>query len=122
MKQTTKEIFAINLITQRTIQEAAVKSGISLSTAYKVRKDVDFQSILQTTKNAMFAEAMHKSQGLVLEALETLKEIMCNKNSTDSSRVAAAKTIIEMGADNFVKENILNRIKKLEEETERGEI
>ncbi len=114
MAKLNKEKVAMNLLTCSTLKEAAEKSAISEATLYRLRKDEVFQNILQTFKNDMFNDAMQKSQGYCLESLEVLRTIMNNPAATDSSRVAAARSILDMGISMYENENIVQRLAELE--------
>lgn len=63
MARINKELVAMNLLTCPTSKEAAEKSGISVPTLYRLKKDTAFQSVLQKVKDNIFGETMHKAQG-----------------------------------------------------------
>lgn len=73
MARINKELVAMNLLTCPTSKEAAEKSGISVPTLYRLKKDTAFQSVLQKVKDNIFGETMHKAQGYCLESLANLK-------------------------------------------------
>ena len=75
MTRSNKELIALNLLTYPTSKEAAEKSGVSITTIYRLKKDKDFQEILQKVKNSIFQETMQKAQGYCLESLEVLREV-----------------------------------------------
>lgn len=68
MARINKELVAMNLLTCPTSKEAAEKSGISVPTLYRLKKDTAFQSVLQKVKDNIFGETMHKAQGYCLES------------------------------------------------------
>ena len=115
MSKINRERIAINLLTSPTIKEAAEKSGVSVTTVYRLKKEPEFQAILKVVKNDIFHEAMNKAQGYCLESLETLRSIMADDAATDSSRVSAARTLLELGVTMYEDENIIQRLKELEE-------
>ena len=49
-----------------------------------------------------------------MDSLETLKNIMIDEEATDSSRVSAARCILELGLTMYEDENIIQRLKELE--------
>lgn len=114
MARINKELVALNLLTYPTNKEAAEKSGVSITTLYRLKKDSNFQEVLQTVKNNIFQEAMQKAQGYCLESLEVLREVMNDKAATDSSRVSAARTILELGVTLHEDENIIQRLVDME--------
>lgn len=114
MAKLNKEKVAVNLLTCSTLKEAAEKSGISEATLYRLRKNEAFQDVLKAVKNEIFNDAMQKAQGYTLESLEVLRKVMNDDGATDSSRVSAARTILEMGVTMFEDENIIQRLAELE--------
>ena len=114
MAKLNRENIAFNLLTCKTLNEAAEKSGVSLSTLYRLRKQPSFQKIVNRIKDELFKEAMQKAQGYCLESLEVLRIIMNDEVATDSSRVSAARTILELGSIMYEQENIIEKLKDLE--------
>lgn len=121
MNNDTKEAFALNLILCRTVKEAAQKSGISISTANRIRKQEAFQSCLSDLKAKMFTDTMRRAQALSMDALDALQDIMNDRACTDSSRVAAARFILEFGMEACTKEQIIDEIQRLKEAVGGGE-
>lgn len=114
MARINKELVAVNLLTCATNKEAAEKSGVSITTLYRLKKDQDFQTVLQDVKNNIFQETMQKAQGYCLESLEVLRTVMNDKAATDSSRVSAARTILELGVTLHEDESIIQRLAEME--------
>lgn len=97
MAKLNKENIAVHVLTSPTYAEAANRSGVSLATLKRLRKDPDFQAVLEQAKKAMFDETMSKAQGYCLEMLEVLRAIATDNVATDASRVSAAKTVLDLG-------------------------
>ena len=114
MARINKEQVALNLLTCPTNKEAAEKSGVSITTLYRMKKDSDFQDILQKVKNSIFQETMQKAQGYCMESLEVLREVAKDTAATDSARVSAARTILELGVTLHEDENIIQRLAEME--------
>ena len=122
MGKLNKEKIATNLLMCPTYEEAAEKSGVSKSTLYRLRKkDAEFQEVLQSVKKDMFQDAMRKAQAYSMQSLETLKQIMDDQSATDSSRVSAARTILELGLNCAEQELILEKIDALERRLEQDD-
>ncbi len=121
MTQDTKEAFAMNLILCRTVKEAANKTGISQSTATRLRKQEAFQKVLSALKDRMYADTMKRAQALSVDALDTLKNIMQDRECTDSSRVAAARYLLELGMESYTKEKIIDEIESLKRAVASGD-
>ena len=114
MAKLNRENIAVCILTTSTYEEAAEKSGVSKSTLYRLRKDPDFQNIINQVKNNMFQDTLKKAQAYSMESLETLRTVMNDANATDSSRVSAARTILELGLNSAEHELIVNKIEELE--------
>ena len=121
MTNDTKEAFALNLILCRTVKEAAQKTGISQSTATRLRKQEGFQKYLSGLKERIYSDTMKRAQALSMDALDTLKGIMQDKKCTDSSRVAAARFLLELGMEAYTKEKIVDEIESLKQALKEGD-
>lgn len=113
-KSENYENVALAILTTSTFDEASKKAGVSVATIGRYRKDTEFQKVLNKIKEQLFNESMQKAQGYCLESLEVLKAIMNDKMATDSSRVSAARTILELGISINDKKCIIEKIEKLE--------
>lgn len=109
-----KEVIAMNLLTSGSYQEAADKSAISINTLSRLRKDPEFQQVVQKVKKEMFQETMNKAQAASVKALEVLHTIMNDTGATDSSRVSAARTVLELGINCVEQEEIITKLEQLE--------
>lgn len=114
MAKLNRENIAIHILTCSTYEEAAEKARVSKSTIYRLRKEPEFQEVINQVKNSMFRDTMHKAQGYCMESLEVLRSIMVDPAATDSSRVSAARTILELGINADERENIIQKIAELE--------
>jgi hypothetical protein len=114
MARLNREAIAVHVLTCSTYAEAAKAAGISYSSLYRLRQTPEFQEILRQVKNQMYSEAFTKSQGYALNAIETLRDIMNNPRATDSARVSAARTLLEMSLNASEQEMVLDRIAELE--------
>ena len=103
-----------HLLTSPTYAEAARRANVSESTLLRLRKKSEFQEVLNALKKEMFSEAMQKAQSYFKEMLEVLRTIALNEQATDSSRVSAAKGILEMGIQLRNMEEIEAKILALE--------
>lgn len=114
MAKLNRQEIAINILTCGSYKECAEKSNISIRGLTKLRKDPAFIELVKQTKKEMFAEAMSKAQAASGKAIDVLKEIMKDGKATDSSRVAAARTIIEIGTTRMEQEEILDKLDEIE--------
>ncbi|MCI3029767.1 hypothetical protein LMF32_12000 [Desemzia sp. C1] len=114
MAKLNKDEIAMNLLTSRTINEAADRSSVSTSTLYRLRKQASFQKILTRVKDELFQETMKKAQSYALDSLEVLREVAVDEDANDSSRVSAARTIIDIGLAANEQEHIIHKLDDLE--------
>lgn len=114
MAKLNRENIAMCILTTSTYEDAAKKAGVSKSTLYRLRNDKEFQDIINQVKNSMFQDTMKKAQAYSMESLEVLRTIMNDCAATDSSRVSAARTILELGLNSAEQEMILSKIEELE--------
>lgn len=121
MTNDTKEAFALNLILCRTVKEAAQKAGISQSTATRLRKQEGFQKYLSGLKERIYSDTMKRVQVLSMDALDALKDIMQDNKCSDSSRVAAARFLLELGMEAYTKEKIVEEIESLKQMLKGGD-
>lgn len=121
MTKDAQKTFALNLILCRTVKEAAEKSGISQKTATRLRKQEAFQKYLSDVKEQLYSDTMKRAQALSMDALDTLKAIMNDRSCTDSSRVAAARFLLELGMESYTKERIIVEIQNLKQVLKEGD-
>lgn len=114
MAKVNIENVAFHLLTSPTYIEAAARAGISESTLLRLRKKPDFQELVDSMKRDMFSETMQKAQTYSKEMLEVLREIALDGKATDSSRVSAAKGILELGVQLRNMEEIEAKIVELQ--------
>jgi benzoyl-CoA reductase/2-hydroxyglutaryl-CoA dehydratase subunit BcrC/BadD/HgdB len=114
MAKLDMEEVAIVLFTARSIKEAAEKAGVSISTLYRLRKKEEFKTVYNKIKKEAFSDAMQRAQSYCSESLEVLRAVMHNPTALDSSRVSAARTVLDLGLVMFENENIIEKLNELE--------
>lgn len=110
----------VSLLNCRTVSEAATQSGVNESTIWRWMREQAFQEALQEAKNRIVAQAIIQLQQATGEAVATLRSIATDNEAPASSRVSAAKTVLDFAIRALKMEDIENRIKALEEETKGG--
>lgn len=113
------ESLLVALLNCADIQTAAKQAGISETTAYRWLKQDDFQELYRQAKREAVAQAVSRLQQKSSAAVEVLTEVAEDKEAPASSRVSAAKTIIEMALKAVELEDIVKRIEQLEEMAEK---
>ena len=112
-RKQTKAIIA--LLDHRTVGEAAEAVGVGQSTLFRWMQDEKFQRYFRDAKKRVVDQSISRIQQVSGQAVETLRKIMTDDNMPASSRVACAKTILDMSIKAIELENLEVRVKSLEE-------
>jgi AcrR family transcriptional regulator len=110
------------LITCRTSEEAAAAAGISEATLWRWFQTEDFREAYKEVRLQAVRQAIGQVQSASAEAVETLRAIMADTGATSSSRVSAAKTVLEMALKGVELEELETRIAALEEQLKSKEM
>jgi hypothetical protein len=108
------ELFLSALLTQPTIAKAAATAGISEATAGRWLKQPEFQRQYRESKRALVEHATTLIQGLATTAVGTLGTIMTDRDAPANSRVAAARTILELSLRGVELDDVLTRLAAME--------
>ncbi|MGD0620911.1 MAG: hypothetical protein ABSA82_00345 [Thermacetogeniaceae bacterium] len=103
------------LLEQPTIKEAAVFCGVGEVTLWRWMQQPDFQECYRAAKRQVVEQSITRLLQVTGEAVSTLREIMLDKEAPTSSRVSAAKTILETAIKSVEIEDILTRLEALEQ-------
>lgn len=104
----------LGLLTQPTIQEAANFAGISDVTLWRWMQDEEFSNRYKQAKHMAFNQAIGRLQQASTIAVDTLQSVMQDGTAPPSSRVSAAKTVLELSHKSFEIEELANKIAELE--------
>lgn len=110
----------VSLLNCRTIQKAATQAGVNQSTLWRWLKEQAFSEALQEAKHRTVAQAIIQLQQATGEAVETLRDIITDKEAPSSSRVSASKTVLDFAVKALKMEDIEQRLKVLEERAGEG--
>lgn len=102
------------LLTAPTIATAAAAVGISEQTLWRWLQDPDFKERYREAKREAVAQAVARLQQVSSQAVETLWVIMTDDEAKDSTRVTAAKAVLEMAIKGIELEDLAARIDALE--------
>jgi hypothetical protein len=94
---------ALAVLTSSTLREAAEALEISEATLYRIRQEEPFKAAMEAATSAIFAGAVSKMQAYAIDAVEMLHGIMNNVNAKDSSRVSAARALLESATKAYEK-------------------
>jgi len=110
-----QELAIAALLSEPTIAAAAEKVGIGEATLWRWLQREDFQADYQRARREAVAQAIAGIQQASSEAVKTLRRIMVDSGAPASSRVWAAKTVLELALKGAEVEDIEKRVTVLEE-------
>lgn len=107
------------LLTASTVQEAAKEANISYSTLRRwLASDADFRREYNGELQSIIESAAVRARQGMGEAVETLREIVTDREAAQNTRVAAARTILESGGRLIEMQTIEARLSALEAQME----
>jgi hypothetical protein len=114
-KKDQKRELAINaLLSASSLREAAKEAGIAEATLHRWLKDEAFQTAYRAAKREVVNHAICRLQRSSGQAVKTLEDVMKDGGSPATSRVSAAKIILEMALKGVEVEDLEKRITDLE--------
>ncbi len=108
------------LLNEPTYGQAAKVAGVGETTLYRWLKDEDFNKDFKEARKKAFSQSITHLQQATTTAVLTLKDVMENDEAPPSSRVTAARTVIEMAYKAYEYEDLgaeLDEIKQYIEES-----
>ena len=105
---------ALNVISCKTLKEAAVKSGISERTLRRIRKTQEYQAILSESRSEVYSRAYDYALSAAPNCVEQLVTISMDKNAPASARVAAARAILDLGQGYLDNREVRDRLTVIE--------
>ena len=115
-KLTRKQEQAIAaLLVEPTIQAAAKVAGVGDATLWRWMQTDDFQAAYRQAKQKVVGHAITQVQQAAGEAVETLRQVMSDPENPASSRVTAAKAVLETALKTVELEDLIARVEKLEQ-------
>jgi transposase len=96
-----------------TVEAAAAKAGISLTTAYRRLKDPAFRARLDAARADMVRQATAMLTAAATEAVNTLLDLQ-SKECPPPTRLGAAKSILEIGNRLRTEVDLAARLQALE--------
>ena len=110
-----QELFLASLLTSPTIQHAAAAAGVSETTAHRwLRSDGAFDAAYRRARRTAVGQAMARLQQVSGAAVAVLMQVAGDTSVRASSRVAAAKAILELAIRAVELEDLDARIAALE--------
>jgi len=111
----------VALLQEPTIERAAEVTGIGLRTMQRWLTDAAFQEAMRKAKSDALADATAKLRVASGRAVRVLDEVANDGQANSAARVSAARTILELGFEAHVIEEIELRILALERQGKKDE-
>ncbi len=96
-----------------TVEAAAAKAGVGLTTAYRRLKNVAFRARLDATRADMLQRATAMLTAAAMEAVKTLLDLQGNKQPP-ATRLGAAKSVLEIGNRLRTEVDLVGRLEAME--------
>ena len=107
-----KRVLLVALLSRPSIHEAALAAGVSISTAFRWRRQPKFKARLDSMRREQFEQGLHNIHSLTSAAVETLKRNLdCGKPAVE---VAAASRIVDIGLKFAELSDVVRRLDQLE--------
>ena len=103
------------LLSSATIKQASDEVGLSEQAVYSRLRKVDFRTKLQNARNDQFQVISSKLEDANFKALDTLINILDDKEVSAGIKVRASQTLLDLSLKNREQADILTRIQNLEE-------
>jgi hypothetical protein len=117
-KLTPKQERAIaSLLSQPTIEAAAESLGVNPATIHRWLSDPAFADAYRDARRAAVTQAVTRLQQVSGAAVGVLVQVMADKANPASTRVNAAKTVLEFSFRAVELEDLAERIAALEQTT-----
>jgi len=113
LTQKQDKLFAA-LLTEETIMMAAEKAGVAEVTVYRWLKLDEFQTAYRQAKTETVRQAIAQLQKNSGVAVRVLREIAQDTDAPASSRVSAARTILETSVKAVELDDLAARVETLE--------
>ena len=114
IKVNRREAAIAALLSATTIKQAAVSAGVSERQLHRWLRDPEFAGQLNDARRSALDQAMRALQVRMTEAVNTLGDVMADKNSGGMARTQAARAVLEYAFKSLELRDILERLEVLE--------
>ena len=108
------------LLSQPTLKAAAEVAGIGEKTLWRWLQNEDFQDAFMEVRRQLVQQVISNIQRSMSKAVNTLLEVMDDPDSPASSKVQAARSIIDVGLKGLELEDFELRLSRLEDHLPRA--
>lgn len=116
----TKAIMA--LLSESTIKQAAEKAGIGETTLYRWLQEKEFDEAFKNTRRMALSQTVARLQQTTTSAVDALRSVMEDMEAPASSRVTAAKTVLEMAFKVYEMETLASQIEEIQQYIEETKV
>lgn len=102
------------LLETSSIEHACEKANIAKTTAYRYLKDETFMKEYRSIRRELMQDVTAKLQKSSIDAVNTLNEVMLDDTATPSSRVQAAKNVLDVAYRSIEIDDTQERLEELE--------
>lgn len=103
------------LIASPTIKQAAETAGVGERTLHRwLQEDEKFIAAYRQSRRVVFAQAIAQTQRLLPLAINTLGQIMADKNVSSASRVSAATAVTKFSRESMELDELAERLRTVE--------
>lgn len=114
-KRLTDEAIIAALIAEGSIKGAAASLKCTARTLYDRMKSPEFKDLYAQAKGEILKTATAKLQGNLCGAIDTLTEIMTDKEAPKQTRANCAVSVLQYGAKFTEATDIIERLEAIEE-------
>ena len=114
-KRLTDEAIIAALIAEGSIKGAAASLKCTARTLYDRMKSPEFKDLYAQAKGDILKTATAKLQGNLCGAIDTLTEIMTDKEAPKQTRANCAVSVLQYGAKFTEATDIIERLEAIEE-------
>lgn len=105
------------LLSEPTVEKAAVAAGVSKQTLYRWLDEPAFGATFRKLRRQSFSHAISRTQHYLPRALHTLMRVMADKDASASARVSAATAVIKFARESVELDELVQRVERLEMQT-----
>ena len=106
----------VALLTERDTRTAAVKAGVKERSLYRWLTLPDFKAELQEAEKRAIDAAIRRLAELTAQAVDTLREVMTDKEASAGTRVQAANIVLSRLLDLRELNELETRLQRIEKE------